>query len=89
MNLLDSYITLHDFPRLTVDVGGVAIAGKRNDALALAFGGNKVCKLRMLLTDDALAKGVDTVLITSVLQSNFMRLIAAVCCQPSLNVTFA
>ena len=38
---------------------------------------------------DALAKGVDTVLITSVLQSNFTRLIAAVCCQPSLNVTFA
>ena len=49
MNLLDSYITLHDFPRPTVDVGGLAIAGKRNDALALAFGGNKVCKLRRLL----------------------------------------
>ena len=65
-NLLDAYTPLHDFLRLTVDVGGAAIAGKRNDALALAFGGNKVCTLECYL-DDALAKGVDTVLITSML----------------------
>jgi len=31
-NLLDAYTPLHDFQRLTVDVGGAAIAGKRNDA---------------------------------------------------------
>ena len=65
-NLLDAYTPLHDFLRLTVDVGGAAIAGKPNDALTLAFGGNKMRKLECYL-GDALAKGVDTVLITSVL----------------------
>ena len=48
-NLLDAYTPLHDFLRLTVDVGVAAIAGKRNDALALAFGGNKVRKLECYL----------------------------------------
>ena len=41
--------------------------------MALAFGGNKVRQLEYYL-GDALAKGADTVLITSAVQSNFMRL---------------
>ena len=81
--LLDAHTPLHDLPRLTASVGGAAIAVKRDDAMALAFGGNKVRQLEYYL-GDALAKGADTVLITSAVQSNFMRLTAAACCQLGL-----
>ena len=41
-NLVDAHTPLHDLPRLTAAVGGAAIAVKRDDAMALAFGCNVV-----------------------------------------------
>tara|TARA_B100000686_G_scaffold164657_1_gene172310 strand:+ start:282 stop:500 length:219 start_codon:yes stop_codon:yes gene_type:complete len=41
-NLLDARTPLHDLPRLTAVVGRAAIAIKRDDAMAMAFGCNVV-----------------------------------------------
>ena len=41
-NLLDARTPLHDLPRLKAVVGRAAIAVKRDDAMALAFGCNVV-----------------------------------------------
>ncbi len=83
VNLLDTRTPLHPLPRLSTAAGGAAISIKRDDAMALAFGGNKVRQLEYYL-GDALAKGADTVLITSAVQSNFMRLTAAACAKLGL-----
>lgn len=56
-----------DGPRLLV---------KRDDNTGIAMGGNKVRQLEYYL-GDALDKGADTILITSAVQSNYMRTCAA------------
>jgi len=49
---------------------------KRDDCTGIAFGGNKVRQLEFYI-GAAQAKGADTLLITSAVQSNFMRTAAA------------
>jgi 1-aminocyclopropane-1-carboxylate deaminase/D-cysteine desulfhydrase-like pyridoxal-dependent ACC family enzyme len=55
---------------------GVELLCKRDDALALAMGGNKVRQLEYYC-GAAGAKGADSLLITGAIQSNFVRLTAA------------
>ena len=50
---------------------------KRDDAIAFAFGGNKVRKLRFVAAQ-AKASGVDTLITTGSVQSNHARVTAAV-----------
>jgi len=50
---------------------------KRDDAIAFAFGGNKVRKLRFVAAD-AKASGADTLITTGSVQSNHARVTAAV-----------
>jgi 1-aminocyclopropane-1-carboxylate deaminase/D-cysteine desulfhydrase-like pyridoxal-dependent ACC family enzyme len=68
---------LESLPRLG-EVLGVKLDAKRDDAIALGMGGNKVRQLEYYL-GDAVAQGADTVLITGAVQSNFVRLCAAGC----------
>lgn len=56
--------------------GGPKLLVKRDDNTGIALGGNKVRQLEFYL-GDALAREADTVLITSAVQSNYMRTCAA------------
>ncbi len=67
---------LEPLPRLSDETGG-PVWVKRDDALPIAFGGNKVRQLDFYI-GAALAEGADTVLITGAVQSNFCRLTAAI-----------
>lgn len=58
------------------DGAGPRLLVKRDDNTGVAMGGNKVRQLEFYL-GDALAQGADTVLITSAVQSNYMRTCAA------------
>jgi len=71
-------------PRLSEELG-VKIYMKRDDAMELAFGGNKVRKLEFLLAD-ALEKGADTIITTGALCSNHARLTSAAARKLGLNV---
>jgi len=55
---------------------GLDLLVKRDDCTGLAFGGNKVRQLEFYV-GQALAENADTLLITSAVQSNFMRTAAA------------
>lgn len=55
---------------------GLDLWVKRDDCTGIAFGGNKVRQLEFYI-GAAQAKGADTLLITSAVQSNFMRTAAA------------
>lgn len=67
---------IEELPRLTEANGGGNLFMKRDDTIALAFGGNKVRQLEFYF-GEAVAEGADTVLITGAVQSNFVRLTAA------------
>jgi 1-aminocyclopropane-1-carboxylate deaminase/D-cysteine desulfhydrase-like pyridoxal-dependent ACC family enzyme len=56
--------------------GGPRLLAKRDDAIAFAFGGNKVRKMR-LVGADAVARGADTLITAGGLQSNHARVTAA------------
>ncbi|MDF1794634.1 MAG: D-cysteine desulfhydrase family protein [Thalassobaculaceae bacterium] len=58
------------------DGDGPRLLVKRDDNTGIAMGGNKVRQLEYYL-GDALEKGADTILITSAVQSNYMRTCAA------------
>lgn len=58
------------------DGTGPRLLVKRDDNTGIALGGNKVRQLEFYL-GEALGKGADTVLITSAVQSNYMRTCAA------------
>lgn len=58
------------------DGDGPRLLVKRDDNTGIAMGGNKVRQLEFYL-GDAVDKGADTVLITSAVQSNFVRTCAA------------
>jgi len=62
-------------PRLGAE-HGVDLSVKRDDCTGFAFGGNKVRQLEFYI-GAAVAAGADTVLLTSAIQSNFMRTTAA------------
>jgi D-cysteine desulfhydrase/L-cysteate sulfo-lyase len=63
-------------PNLSRYCGGAQLFVKRDDCTGLAFGGNKVRQLEFYL-GDAVAQRADTILITSAVQSNFVRTAAA------------
>jgi D-cysteine desulfhydrase/L-cysteate sulfo-lyase len=65
------------------DSGGPRLLVKRDDCTGAGFGGNKVRQLEFYL-GEAVAAGADTVLITSAVQSNFMRTCAAMCARLGL-----
>ena len=57
-------------------IGGPRLFIKRDDALAFAFGGNKVRKLEVVAAD-ALEEGADTLITAGGVQSNHARVTAA------------
>lgn len=67
---------LEPMPNLTRHCGGAQLLVKRDDCTGLAFGGNKVRQLEFYL-GEARAQDADTILITSAVQSNFVRMAAA------------
>jgi D-cysteine desulfhydrase/L-cysteate sulfo-lyase len=75
-SLVSSRTALEPMPNLTAECGGARLFVKRDDCTGLAFGGNKVRQLEFYL-GEAIVQGADTVLITSAVQSNFVRLAAA------------
>ncbi len=62
-------------PRLGADVG-LDLHVKRDDCTGLAFGGNKIRQLEFYF-GEAMGRDADIVLLTSAVQSNFMRATAA------------
>jgi D-cysteine desulfhydrase/L-cysteate sulfo-lyase len=64
--------SLEPLARLGLELGGPALYAKRDDAIGLAFGGNKIRQLEFYL-GHAVSTGADTVLITGAVQSNFVR----------------
>lgn len=75
-HLLNYRTPLEPMPNLTAYCGGARMFVKRDDCTGLAFGGNKVRQLEFYF-GEALVQGADTILITSAVQSNYMRLAAA------------
>ena len=74
--LFDGPTPLEPLPRLSAALGGPEIWVKRDDAIPLAMGGNKVRKLEFIVAD-ALAAGADTLVTCGAVQSNHNRLTAA------------
>jgi 1-aminocyclopropane-1-carboxylate deaminase/D-cysteine desulfhydrase-like pyridoxal-dependent ACC family enzyme len=68
---------VEELTRLRSTLGrGPRLLVKRDDAIAFAFGGNKVRKMR-LVAADALAQGADTLITCGGVQSNHARVTAA------------
>ncbi len=74
--LFSGRTAIESMPNLTRHCGGAQLLVKRDDCTQLAFGGNKVRQLEFYF-GAARAQNADTVLITSAVQSNFMRMAAA------------
>ena len=72
----DGPTPLEPMPNLAKRCGGARLFVKRDDAMGMAFGGNKVRQLEFYL-GAAAEQGADCVLITGAVQSNFARLAAA------------
>src|SRR5450755_4693186 len=68
---------LEPMKRLTAHLGGPRLWVKREDAIGLGFGGNKLRKLDYVL-HEALSSGADTIVSGGVVQSNSQRQVAAV-----------
>jgi len=67
---------LEPMPNLSARCGGARLLVKRDDAMGMAFGGNKVRQLEFYL-GAAVEQEADCILITGAVQSNFARLAAA------------
>ncbi|WP_422040292.1 D-cysteine desulfhydrase family protein [Roseibium sp.] len=76
LNIVAGPTPLVHAPRLS-DALGIDLFIKRDDVAGPTFGGNKSRQLEYYF-GDALDKGADTILITGAVQSNFVRLAAAV-----------
>ncbi len=63
---------IEKLPRLSKLLSGPNIYVKRDDCTGLAFGGNKARQLEYYI-GEALQKKADTILITSAVQSNYLR----------------
>ena len=75
--LAPSPTPVEELPRLRDAIGASPrLLVKRDDAIAFAFGGNKVRKMR-LVGADAEARGADTLITAGGLQSNHARVTAA------------
>jgi D-cysteine desulfhydrase family pyridoxal phosphate-dependent enzyme len=77
VDLSKSVTPIERLPNLSENLG-ISLLAKRDDALSLGMGGNKVRQLEYYL-GPAMAQGADTVLITGAVQSNFVCLCAAAC----------
>jgi D-cysteine desulfhydrase/L-cysteate sulfo-lyase len=75
-SLVNCRTPLEPMPNLADACGGARLFVKRDDCTGLAFGGNKVRQLEFYL-GAALVQGADTILITSAVQSNYVRTAAA------------
>src|SRR5262245_62577283 len=67
---------LEPMKRLTEHLGGPRLWVKREDAIGVAFGGNKLRKLDYVL-DEAMAVKAETLVSGGVVQSNSQRQVAA------------
>src|SRR5437660_1951966 len=67
---------LEPMKRLTAHLGGPRLWVKREDAIGLGFGGNKLRKLDYVL-HQALSSGANTIVSGGVVQSNSQRQVAA------------
>ncbi|WP_299472419.1 D-cysteine desulfhydrase family protein [uncultured Roseibium sp.] len=76
LNIVAGPTPLVHAPRLS-DTLGIELFIKRDDLAGPTFGGNKSRQLEYYF-GDALDQGADTILITGAVQSNFVRLAAAV-----------
>ncbi len=76
---------LEPMPRLSAQMGGPPLYIKRDDLTGMAFGGNKTRMLEFSLAD-ALAKGADTIVCGSAVQSNYCRQMAAACARLGLDL---
>lgn len=74
---------LEPMVRLTQHLQGPQLFIKREDCSGLAMGGNKVRQMEFHL-GDAIARGADTVISTSAVQSNHLRVLAAAACKLGL-----
>ena len=85
--LLAGPTPVHDLPRLRHALGdGPRLLLKRDDAIAVGFGGNKVRKLEIEAAL-ALAEGADTLVTMGGTQSNHCRATAAVAARLGLRCT--
>jgi len=78
---------LHEAPRLSEALGGPKIFLKRDDLTGLAFGGNKTRMFEFDLAE-AINQGADTIVAGSVVQSNYLRQLAAACSKLGLKAYF-
>ena len=76
VRFFDGPTPLEPMPNLAKRCGGARLSVKRDDAMGMAFGGNKVRQLEFYL-GAAAGQKADCVLITGAVQSNFARLAAA------------
>ena len=76
LGLADLPTPLEPMKRLTAHLDGPRLWVKREDAMGLGFGGNKLRKLDYVLYE-ALASGADTIVSGGVVQSNSQRQVAA------------
>ncbi|MGQ9585374.1 MAG: D-cysteine desulfhydrase family protein [Anaerolineae bacterium] len=87
VSLADLPTPLHEAPRLSKALGGPQVLFKRDDLTGLAFGGNKTRMLEFDLAE-ALKRGADTIVAGSVVQSNYLRQLAAACSRLGLEAHF-
>ena len=76
---------LEPMSRLSAHLGGPPLYIKRDDLTGLAMGGNKTRMFEFSLAD-ALAKGADTIVACSAVQSNYCRQLAAACAKLDLEL---
>ena len=76
VKLVQSSTPLEFMGRLTDELGGSRFYVKRDDTIGFAMGGNKVRQMEFYF-GDVLASGADTVISTSAVQSNHLRVLAA------------
>lgn len=77
LSLVAEPTPLHAAPRLSEALGGSRLWLKRDDLIPVAFGGNKVRALDVVVAD-ALAKGADTLVTGAGVLSNHVRATAAI-----------
>src|SRR5260370_39573395 len=76
---------VEEMPRLRQALGPETprLLVKRDDAISFAFGGNKVRKVELVLSD-ALARGADTLITSGGVHSNHMRVTASAAARAGL-----
>jgi len=83
LTIVDTPTPLSHLPRLSKELG-IELFIKRDDLAGPTFGGNKSRQLEHYF-GEAIAQGADTVLITGAVQSNFVRLAAAIAARQGMH----